>query len=46
MWFELLLLFIIFYLIYEKYKKKIRIKLSRNNIKICNVEDVNEVFFH
>ena len=44
MWFELLLLIIILYLIYEKNKKKLRIILSRNNIKRCNIEDVDEVF--
>jgi len=44
MWFELLLFFIIFYLIYEKNKKKLRIIFSRNNIKKCNIEDIDEVF--
>ena len=44
MWFELLLFFIIFYLIYDKNKKKLRIIFSRNNIKKCNIEDIDEVF--
>ena len=44
MWIEFLLLFIIFYLIYEKNKKKLKIILSRNKIKKCNIQDVDEVF--